>query len=286
MAAMAAQSASNPSSDGDTLMQPPPTPAHGSPQGPMIPSRRQSAISLSSLHRPNVPLKLDLSSSSMRMTAEDFSKGLVPSPVSLAPKSARPTSTADIDLMAAFAAANASSQHVDIDLTVDESPTTMMTGINTTLGNSADEPIELDLDGIDMDMSNMTEIFGDGPDTASADGLFTPTTTDAGTSLAAGDGTNLFGTLQGASGEQENGRNHHGSSAGNATSSPASLLASFTNQSQLDPAGAPFDLSTLDFSHLGIFGGPNSDGAFGMNMEALLSIPHTGNRSEEQRPNP
>lgn len=312
MAAMAAQSASNPTtsltSDGDTSMQPPPTPVQGSPQGPMMPSRRQSAISLSSLHRPQVPLKLDLSSSSLRMTAEEvalFSKGL-PSPVSLAPKSARQASAADIDLMAALAAANASTQHVDIDLTVDDSSPTMMTGINTSLGNSADKPIELDLE----------EFFGDGPALAEGDGLFTPTTTtDAGTSLAAGDGphakdtkpndismeilgtltveggnhsTNVFGTMQGASpGEQVNSANHHGPPGGNISSSPASLLASFTGQSQLVPDNehmqTPFDFTTID---LGIFGGQNSDGGLGMDMDAFLSMPHTGDQSEEQHPNP
>jgi len=326
MAAMAAQSGSNPTtsltSDMDTSMQPPPTPVQGSPPGLMMPSRRQSAISLSSLHRPQVPLKLDLSSSSLRMTAEEaaiFSKGL-PSPVSLAPKSARQTSTADIDLMAAFAAANASAQHVDIDLTVDDSPPTMMTGINTSLGSSADKPIELDLDSIDMGMPNMTEFFRDGPASAEGDGLFTPTTTtDAGsTSLAAGDGshikdtkpsdismeildaltveggnhnTNVFGAMQGASpGEQGNSGNHHGPPGGNVSSSPASLLASFANQPQLVPGNehmqTPFDLSTIDFSTLGIFGGQNTNSALGMDMETLLSMPHTGDQSEEQRPNP
>ncbi|KAL4068410.1 hypothetical protein V8B97DRAFT_2009063 [Scleroderma yunnanense] len=321
MAAMAAQSTmKSPASnraplpfDGDASMQPPPTPVQGSPQGPMVPARRQSAISLSSLHRPHVPLKLDLSSSSFRMTAEEalFPKGLVPSPVSLAPKSARPSSTADIDLMAVLAstaAANASAQHVDIDLTVDETSPAMMAGINTTLGNSADKPIELDLDSIDMEMSNMTDLFGDGPESASGDGLFTPTTTDAGTSLAAGGGShkdtkpnnhismeildaltaqgnnhdaNLFGPS--SSGEQVN-NNIHGPPGGHVTS-PASLLASFANQPQLDPAGehmhAPFDLSTIDFSNLGIFGGQNSDGGL-MDMEALLSMHHT---TDQARPN-
>ncbi|KIJ21406.1 hypothetical protein PAXINDRAFT_64982, partial [Paxillus involutus ATCC 200175] len=174
----------------DATMLPPPTTRQGSPQGPManMPGRRQSAISLSSLNRNPFPLKLDLSSSSMRISAEEaamFPKGLIPSPVSLAPKSARPSATADIDLMAAFASAaavNSAGQSVDIDLTVSDSPSSMMTGIDPALGSSADKPIELDLDGIDIEMSNMTDLFGDATESSSGDGqtavdsLFSPDT--------------------------------------------------------------------------------------------------------------
>ncbi|KAG6331603.1 hypothetical protein ID866_7485 [Astraeus odoratus] len=327
MAALAAQAASNRVADtgsltADTSMQPPPTPMQGSPQGPTLPSRRQSAISLSSLHRPPFPLKLDLSSSSMRMTAEEvalFSKGLVPSPVSLAPKSARPTSTADIDLMAAFAsaAANASAQHVDIDLTVDDSPPTMMTGINTSLGSSADKPIELDLDGIDMEMSSMTDLFGDAPESSSGDGLFTPTTTDAGAPLAPGDaplpkdakahdnigmeilnaltvegdnhGPNLFAAMQGnSSSERANNANQQGTQESSINTLPGSILASFATQSQLDPGAEhmqpPFDLSGLDFSTLdsSIFGSQSSDNAI-MDMDVLLNMHQTTDNSEVRR---
>ncbi|KAI5991433.1 hypothetical protein EDD15DRAFT_2530609 [Pisolithus albus] len=159
----------------DTTMQPPPAPIHGSAQGP-TPLRRQSAISLSSLHRQPFPLKLDLSSS--RMSAEEaalYSKGLLASPVSLAPKSARPTGTSDIDLIAAFASATAANapQHVDIDLTADDSP-------------SWDDVKNQRLLGIEMDMPSMTDLFGDGQESSSGngqaamDGLFTPTAVEAG----------------------------------------------------------------------------------------------------------
>ncbi|KAF8139836.1 hypothetical protein EV363DRAFT_1205844, partial [Boletus edulis] len=171
------------------------TPVQGSPQGPTqhISMRRPSAISLSSLNRS--ALKLDLSSSSMRISAEEvalFPKGLVPSPVSLAPKSARPLATADIDLMAAFAsaaAANSDSQRVDIDLT--DSPPAMMAVMDSSLGSTADKPIELDLDNIDMEMSDMTNLFGDAPESTSGDGqtavdsLFSPATVDSGAPLPA-----------------------------------------------------------------------------------------------------
>ncbi|KAI6153221.1 hypothetical protein BKA82DRAFT_23952 [Pisolithus tinctorius] len=317
LAAIAAQAP--PSDTGsitaDTTMQPPPTPIHGPAQGP-TPSRRQSAISLSSLHRQPFPLKLDLSSSSMRMSAEEaalYSKGLLASPVSLAPKSARPTGTSDIDLMAAFASATAAgaSQHVDIDLTVDDSPPTMMSRINASLGSSADKPIELDLEGIEMNMPSMTDLFGDGPESSSGDGqtgmdgLFTPTTTEAGgdvhpkdarssnavgmgildalTAESSNHGSNLFETIQrGSSGQMNDG----GQQAAHGSDSPGSLLASFTNQSQhgsgAEHMQTDFDLSSIDFSNLdsAIFGGQ------GMDMDTLLNIHHPGASSDVQRSNP
>lgn len=318
---MAKQSASRALTTVATMLPPPP-PGQNSPQGSVLPARRQSAISLSSLNRHPFPLKLDLSSSSLRMTAEDvalFSKGLVHSPVSLAPKSARPASTADMEFMAAFAsaAANSGSQHVDIDLTVDDSPPSMMPGINTSLGSSADKPIELDLDGIDMEMS----LFRDGPGSTSGDGqasmdeLFTPPAADAAISLSTGDGphskdakqdegigmgildaltaegsheANIFAAMQASSissaAQMNNGR-HQGPQSSNVAASPRSLLASFTNHSQLDSV-TPFDLSTLDFSNLGpssMFEEQSADGGI-MDMEALLSMHHTGDNSDLQRP--
>lgn len=300
----------------DTIMQPP-APVHGSAQGPP-PLRRQSAISLSSLHRQPFPLKLDLSSS--RMSAEEaalYSKGLLASPVSLAPKSARPTGTSDIDLIAAFASATAAnaSQHVDIDLTTDDSPPAMMSRINAPLGSSADKPIEVDLDSIEMDMPGMTDLFGDGPESSSGsgqavmDGLFTPTAVEAGPpadgaqskDMKSSNGTgmgildaltvensnhapNLFGTIQRGSSEQMNNGSQQTVHGGD---SPGSLLASFTNQPQ-HASGAEhmqtdFDLSTIDFSSLdpAIFGGQSMD------MDTLLNIHHpAGASSDGQRSHP
>lgn len=172
-------------------MSPPPT--SGGSGGSA--GRRGSTISLSSLHRPAFPHKLDISSTTLRLTAEEvsmFSSGPLASPVSLAPKSARPSTNTDIpDFMAAFGAAtDANNRPVDIDLTL---PDTDPPGgnvnpdvrMNAGLGNSVDKPIELDLDGMDIDMS---DLFGDTVENGSNDsaGLFSPAT--AGPELPMQDG--------------------------------------------------------------------------------------------------
>lgn len=105
----------------------------------------------------------------------------ITSPVTLAPRTAHPgTATGEIppDLMAAIASseAAAASRPVDIDLTLDsdsavEAPP-MDLDIDGTLGGSADKPIELDLD---MDMEEMTGIFGPEPSSGGVDSLFSPT---------------------------------------------------------------------------------------------------------------
>ncbi|KAG8220168.1 hypothetical protein J3R82DRAFT_1201 [Butyriboletus roseoflavus] len=304
---------------GDVTMLPSSTPGQGSPQGPTphIPMRRQSAISLSSLNRNALLPKLDLSSSSMRISAEEvalFPKGLVPSPVSLAPKSARPSATADIDLMAAFAsaaAANSGSQRVDIDLTVSDSPPTMVTSIDTALGSSADKPIELDLEGIDMEMSDMTNLFGDAAESTSGDrqttvdSLFSPTTANSGAPVSAnevsqaqkggaadahidmdildalhgehgGQGENLFGSVaSGSSGGIQQ------PPSGSIIAPPPSLVTGFTQAGMQSSVGG-FDLSTLDLS--------NIDSAWHnmslTDMEALLNMPSSGSNQEGQKPGP
>lgn len=274
--------------------------------------RRQSAISLSSLNRSTLLPKLDLSSSSMRISAEEvalFPKGLVPSPVSLAPKSARPSATADIDLMAAFAsaaAANSGSQRVDIDLTVAESPPTMMTSVDTALGSSADKPIELDLENIDMEMSDMTNLFGDAPEPTSGDrqttvdSLFSPATANSGASLSAnevsqaqkggtaddhidmeilgalnaehgGQGENLFGSV--ASGSSGGNQQPH---SGGSVAPPPSLVSGFT-QAGSNVGG--FDLSTLDLSNFD----PAWHNMSLTDMEALLNMPSSGSNQEGQK---
>ncbi|KAJ3490138.1 hypothetical protein NLI96_g1647 [Meripilus lineatus] len=106
--------------------------------------RRQSTISLSSLHRAPFPHKLDLSAIPLHFNPDELPlhSGL-PSPVSLAPKSSRASMPPDL-----------LGGSVDIDLTLpddtDLSATAMM-GLDPTLGNSADKPIELDLD-MDIDL--------------------------------------------------------------------------------------------------------------------------------------
>ncbi|THH30192.1 hypothetical protein EUX98_g4022 [Antrodiella citrinella] len=111
--------------------------------------RRPSTISLSSLHRPPFPHKLDLSSTALRINPDDplsLQSGLA-SPVTLAPKSS--ISRLPPDLM--------SGQHVEIDLTMEDDDMGMSNQLNggAGLGSSADQPIELDLD-LEMDL------FGDG----------------------------------------------------------------------------------------------------------------------------
>lgn len=127
-------------------------------------ARRQSTISLSSLSRPQFPHKLDLSPEAMR--SGELTQGLgggLPSPVTLAPKSGRATATSEFpDFMAALAAPDIT-RPVDIDLTMlpEEGPTTTHVGLDPSLGNSADRPIELDLEGMDIDMG--VSLFGDEP---------------------------------------------------------------------------------------------------------------------------
>ncbi|KIK97883.1 hypothetical protein PAXRUDRAFT_824463 [Paxillus rubicundulus Ve08.2h10] len=308
----------------DATMLPPSATRQGSPPGPManMPGRRQSAISLSSLNRNPFPLKLDLSSSSMRISAEEaamFPKGLVPSPVSLAPKSARPSATADIDLMAAFASAaavNSVGPSVDIDLTVSDSPS-MMTGVDHALGNSADKPIELDLDGIDIEMSNMTDLFGDAAESSSGDGqtavdsLFSPDTSAPLSASEAshpskmvkseghidmkildalnGEGGDQAGNLFGPVANRSNGCQQP-LSGSNAAPSPRSLIASFAHVGPLDSSSehmqggdTGFDLSTLDLSNLD----PAFFSEHDMNMTdmvAFLNMHPTGGSLEAQKP--
>jgi hypothetical protein len=135
-----------------------------------IAARRMSTISLSSLNRPSFPHKLDLSSATLGMNPDlsMFANGLA-SPVTLAPKSARPSAANDLppDLLAMTALAGASALNdpsargVDIDLTLSGSSPSNALG---NIGNSADKPIELDLE-LDMDM----DLFGD-----STDNTFSP----------------------------------------------------------------------------------------------------------------
>ncbi|KIK70353.1 hypothetical protein GYMLUDRAFT_209393 [Collybiopsis luxurians FD-317 M1] len=145
------------------------------------PGRRPSAISISSLNRPAFPLKLDLSSQSLRMSADDVLGSGLRSPVTLAPKSARPI---DYDLMAAFNDAT----RVDIDLTLPEEGSSNgmnMNNLNPSIGSSADKPIELDMD-MDLDQAMMSDLFGDtseaGNPTSNPDvaGLFSPDLSSAG----------------------------------------------------------------------------------------------------------
>jgi len=142
--------------------------------GSFLAARRQSTISLSSLNRPQFPHKLDLSSAAMRFNPAELAQGLsggLPSPVTLAPKSARPTaSESPPDFMAALAASEMATRPIDLTMLPEEATATGHVGLDTTLGSSADRPIELDLEGMDIDMTNVgvtgvdvKSLFGDEP---------------------------------------------------------------------------------------------------------------------------
>ncbi|KAJ8091321.1 hypothetical protein AAF712_013582 [Marasmius tenuissimus] len=116
--------------------------------------RRPSAISISSLHRPSLPPKLDLSSTSLRIGEEAFLSGGLHSPITLAPRSARPTDYTD--LLFGPTADNVTNS-VDMDLTLPDSDASenINMDLDRSIGNSADKPIELDMD------TAMKDLFGD-----------------------------------------------------------------------------------------------------------------------------
>lgn len=220
--------------------------------GSFLAARRQSTISLSSLNRPQFPHKLDLSSAALRINRAELAQGLgggLPSPVTLAPKSGRITSTSEFppDFMAALAASEITDQPVDIDLTMlpEEAP----------LGSSADRPIELDLEGMDIDMTNVDvdvkTLFGDEP----TGGISTANLFDDPTAAVGGNG-------------------------GNAPSA-VSLLATFNTSTPHGAAPAPdtsggeppFDMSISEIVDFSQFQFDPSTSDMGMlDMNALLNI--------------
>ena len=143
-----------------------------SSKAPSLPSRRQSTVSLSSLQRPAFPHKLDLSATALRLNPDDLSmpSGLA-SPVMLAPKTSIPQIAPDFPF--------GPPGEVTIDLTLDDDvnvgmpPPPVPPGIDPSVGNSADKPIEL----LDIDM----DLFGDVGGSQSA-----PTMGNASASAATG----------------------------------------------------------------------------------------------------
>ncbi|TFY80145.1 hypothetical protein EWM64_g3870 [Hericium alpestre] len=133
---------------------------------PVTSARRPSTISLSTLNRPQFPHKLDLSAAALRINPEEISQGLA-SPVTLAPKSGRNTAASEFpphDFMAALASSDVpANRPVDIDLTSlpDSESGAPQSSNDPALGSSADKPIELDLDSMDIDMSNVQDLFSD-----------------------------------------------------------------------------------------------------------------------------
>jgi hypothetical protein len=137
----------------------------------------------------------------------------------------------------------------------------------TALGNSADKPIELDLEGMEIEMANMTDLFGDSADTSSTDanaavdGLFSPST--GGPSAAAeGKAKEIsMGILDGLG--ESGGNGDLFSSFGGKTGTDNRRSPTSTGLSMDDGGEAPFDL--LSLSHL-------SPGFFTQTQEADLNL--------------
>ena len=135
---------------------------------------------MTSLQRPMLPLKLDLSSASLRMGGEEaslFSSTGLHSPITLAPKSARPNEYPGA-ILSGFD--EPSERPVDIDLTL-TSPSSLPMSLDPQLGSSADKPIDIDLDmdvDMGMDAGSMNDLFGDSTENGSSvgavDDLFSP----------------------------------------------------------------------------------------------------------------
>ncbi|TFK30680.1 hypothetical protein FA15DRAFT_751691 [Coprinopsis marcescibilis] len=250
--------------------------------------RRPSAVSISSLHRPAFPHKLDLSSVSFRMSAgEDsaiFQSGLA-SPVTLAPKSARALGPSEIpDFMFDTTNTDSTSHPADIDLTL---PDVMHDGSrNSVAGGSADAPIELDLD------LDMTELFGDDPDSAGptqesmqpTDGLF---------GSSGEDETNFFGdvsqhdsVLSELGSDANQGGPSGSNTLDNTVSSPGSLLATFSSQTTADGnsqalTDSEFNFDNIDLSLEGDFFS-DAQGTADMSFPADFTMTNSDNKMEMQ----
>ena len=274
----------------------PPAPSSSSLSG-----RRPSAISISSLQRPAFSLKLDLSATSLRISAEEaamFSSTGLASPVTLAPKSARAMGPTEFppELMAAFSgpstvAADVSGRPVDIDLTIPDA----LEPLHSNVGDSSDKPIELDLDGMDIDMPIMTDLFGDADGGGSdhvatpADGLFSPVLGDENTesdehSTAPNQHEGLINQLvddNASSGVFATPARENMAISQMHIPSPGALLASFSSSATNDapPSKIPhagseadptFDLNSME---LGFFSHPtDSEINFSMDMGDFLGI--------------
>ncbi|KAF7319840.1 hypothetical protein MKEN_00767200 [Mycena kentingensis (nom. inval.)] len=242
---------------------PPPTP--DPTQSPTFPSstaarRGSSAISISSLQRPAAPLKLDLSSSALRMSPEEaslFSQG---------PTSARPFGPNELppEIMAVLASADPPVPRVDIDLTND-GPDVPITGI----GSTADKPI--DLDAMELEMA----LFGEAEaSSAGGEGLFTPVIPDLDVKIKHEEveTDNFLSALSGTGHDDLFGSQ---SDPGSATLN----LEGFSQMSDSGPAtGQSYDLEGLDLSFLE---DPAQSEAMNFDMEALLGMGGSdGNKME------
>ncbi|KAH9486701.1 hypothetical protein JR316_0000766 [Psilocybe cubensis] len=269
-----------------------------------LPGRRPSAISISSLQRP-FPLKLDLSSTSMRISEEEaamFQKGLA-SPVTLAPKSARAMGPNEFppELMAAFNEGTSSLNvpHDTIDLTMPDNiqPKPQLSSLTVGLGDSSDKPIELDLDSMDMEMPDFNTVgMNETVEENEGDGLFSPLeghNEGDGADNSKGDTTipaydmdskvdqELFGDFSSNTGDMDTDGSMPQAHS-NDLPLPADLLAQFSAGQGTSPslqAGAEtFDMNamnTLDLSNLtSQFYGQGQDGDmnFSMDMDSFLNM--------------
>ncbi|KAF8665170.1 hypothetical protein AX16_000634 [Volvariella volvacea WC 439] len=277
----------------------PPTPTNSSHPSPVPVTRRPSAISISALHRPSIPPKLDLSSNTLRAEDVLYPSGLA-SPVTLAPKSARPVGPNEFppEFMAAFTQP-APSDHarVDIDLTVpDAAPhdTDDAMALDPTAGSSADKPIELDFDmGIFEesagDTSQVGELFGSGTNGESStqdqtqkvddnflQALGVPEHDTAQQILAS------F-TNEGSNPSENTDQNLKAPQTGEASApSPNTLVSGFAASQMASGSSNQSNISHFDFSGIDLsamqhfqgdfFGGEGVDMNFNMDMSAYLGM--------------
>ena len=276
-------------------------------------ARRPSTVSISSLQRPQ-PLKLDLSSAPLRITEEAamFPKDLG-SPITLAPKSARPVGPNEFppDLMMAF-----SNTPLQTDLV--HGPPTVDPQEPLQIGNTTtDKSIDLDLD-MDIDMANMTDLFGDPADsenaTTAVDRLFTPLKPDDGNQtgrrsdfpakenvlegfhIDSSVDAELFGEFNPDTGLTHESRvtTITGIQSGSSVPSPDSILAQFSASElhdskisisvnhTLSSSGGEFDIGSIDLPNLdsGFFSaGQNPDIDFHVDM-GLIGMDASGVKTE------
>jgi len=257
-------------------------------------ARRQSKIlSLSTLHRPAFPLKLDLSSAALRFVPDEITRSAITSPVTLAPKSARPTTANELppDLLAAFTANTGEPSYTTGlgDSTQGPGLTSGQNPIQVELGTTAEQPIELDLD-MDVGMSDL-DLFGDNVDTGGNLGnqsaLFNantqlpevPTTsTDMGLldayNAVGGHEEAIFGSL--------------GTTMGGATGPSSSILADLASGNtniEVHSENPGVNASSFDYQSLGMDDISNFNSSFfnsadgSMEMNEFLSMGTAGQSS-------
>ena len=269
--------------------------------------RRQSTVSISSLHRSQAPPRLDLSSSSFRLTEDEASAYPrdLGSPVTLAPKPARPVGANEFppDLIAAFSSTPIQSDVArgppTIDLTMSDGLHLPQDSRLLGLGDSSDRPIELDLD-LDIDMNmNMTnmDLFGDADARDEANGgLLSPLVKsegDQGGNLAknvladfridSNNNAELFSDFGADGGLNQRTEDMTSAQNGASAASAESLLAQFSTSQLMDGKPLPSGNSTLpssegfdfDISNLdsGFFTGAQDVGLdFPTEMESMMEV--------------